>query len=197
MASESKKVKTLMEKISDVAARRGIFFPTAEIYGGVGGFFDWGPIGSLLRQKIIKTWREFFVRSEDNVHEIDGSLILPYNVLKASGHVDHFTDPKVECKKCAKVFRADHLIEEITGRNVERASIDEMNKIIKNEKIRCPKCGGDLSDVKPFQMMFEVGIGAEGAQGFLRPETAQNMFTAFKRVYSTMRGTLPFGLAQI
>nr|MDO8099423.1 glycine--tRNA ligase [Candidatus Njordarchaeota archaeon] len=197
MTPESNKTKTLMEKINDVAARRGIFFPTAEIYGGVGGFFDWGPIGSLLRQKIIKIWREFFVRSEDNVYEIDGSLILPFNVLKSSGHIDHFTDPKVECKKCSRVFRADHLIEEVTGRNVERASIEEMTEIIQGEKIKCPKCGGDLSEVNPFQMMFGVGIGAEGAQGFLRPETAQNMFTAFKRTYATMRGSLPFGLAQI
>jgi glycyl-tRNA synthetase len=197
MSPESNKTKTLTEKINDIAARRGIFFPTAEIYGGVGGFFDWGPIGSLLRQKIIRTWREFFVKSEDNVYEIDGSLILPFNVLKASGHIDHFTDPKVECKKCSRVFRADHLIEEATGRNVERTSLQEMTKIIQNDKIKCPKCGGDLSEVKPFQMMFGVGIGAEGAQGFLRPETAQNMFTAFKRTYTTMRGTLPFGLAQV
>jgi glycyl-tRNA synthetase len=186
-----------MEKIADVAARRGIFFPTAEIYGGTAGFYDWGPIGALLRQKVIETWRGFFVRFEDNVYEIDGSAILPYAVLKASGHVDHFTDPKVECKKCSRVFRADHLIEEATGRNVERVSIEEMTKIIEQEKIKCPKCGGDFSEVKPFHLMFSVGIGAESMPGFLRPETAQNIFTSFKRIYSTMRATLPFGLAQI
>jgi glycyl-tRNA synthetase len=186
-----------MEKIADVAARRGIFFPTAEIYGGTAGFYDWGPIGALLRQKIIETWTDFFVRFEDNVYEIEGSAILPYSVLKASGHVDHFTDPEVECKKCSRVFRADHLIEEATGRNVERAYLEDMTKLIQEKKIRCPKCGGELSEVKPFQLMFSVGIGAEGAQGFLRPETAQNIFTAFKRVYSTMRGALPFGLAQV
>jgi glycyl-tRNA synthetase len=89
------------------------------------------------------------------------------------------------------------LIEEVTGRNVERASLQEMTRIIQEAKIKCPKCGGDLSEVKPFHLMFSVGIGAEGTQGFLRPETAQNMFTAFKRVYLSMRGTLPFGLAQI
>jgi glycyl-tRNA synthetase len=197
LVPDSKKSKSLMEKISDVAARRGIFFPTAEIYGGMAGFYDWGPIGALLRQKVIKTWRDFFVRFEDNVYEIEGSAILPYSVLKASGHVDHFTDPKVECKKCSRVFRADHLIEDATGRNVERASLDEMTRIIQEQKIKCPKCAGELSEVKPFQLMFSVGIGAEGAQGFLRPETAQNIFTGFKRVYSTMRGTLPFGLAQM
>lgn len=197
MASSSKKNWTLTEKINDVAARRGIFYPTAEIYGGVAGFYDWGPIGTLLRHKIIEAWRDFFIRSEDNVYEIDGSTILPYNVLKSSGHVDHFTDPKVECTKCRKVFRADHLIEEATGRNVERLTLDEMTKLLQDEKIKCPKCGGDLSEVKPFRLMFGVEIGAEGVQGFLRPETAQNMFTAFKRVFSTMRGTLPFGLAQV
>jgi glycyl-tRNA synthetase len=137
------------------------------------------------------------VTSEDNVYEIDGSTILPYSVLKSSGHVDHFTDPKVECQKCKKVFRADHLIEEATGQNVERLTLDEMTKVIRDKKIKCPRCGGDLSEVKPFHLMFEVGVGAEGTQGFLRPETAQNIFTAFKRVFSTMRGTLPFGLAQI
>jgi glycyl-tRNA synthetase len=197
LSSSGKKGWTLTEKINDVAARRGIYFPTAEIYGGVAGFYDWGPIGTLLRRKIIETWRNFFVTSEDNVYEIDGSTILPYSVLKSSGHVDHFTDPKVECQKCKKVFRADHLIEEATGENVERLSLDEMTKVIRDKKIKCPKCGGDLSDVKPFRLMFEVGIGAEGTQGFLRPETAQNIFMAFKRVFSTMRGTLPFGLAQI
>jgi glycyl-tRNA synthetase len=197
LASDTKKDWTLTEKINDVAARRGIFFPTAEIYGGVAGFYDWGPIGTILRHKIIETWRNFFVRSEDNVYEIDGSTILPYSVLKSSGHIDHFTDPKVECQNCKKVFRADHLIEEATGRNVERLSLDEMTKVIRDKKIKCPKCGGDLSEVKPFRLMFEVGIGAEGTQGFLRPETAQNIFTAFKRVFSTMRGTLPFGIAQI
>jgi glycyl-tRNA synthetase len=197
LSSGAKKDWTITEKINDIAARRGIYFPTAEIYGGVAGFYDWGPIGAILRRKIIETWRNFFVRSEENVYEIDGSTILPYNVLKSSGHVDHFTDPKVECQKCRKVFRADHLIEEATGRNVERLSLDEMTKLIRDEKIKCPKCGGDLSDVKPFRLMFEVGIGAEGSQGFLRPETAQNIFTAFKRVFSTMRGVLPFGIAQI
>ncbi|WXG47438.1 MAG: glycine--tRNA ligase [Candidatus Atabeyarchaeum deiterrae] len=197
MTPDSKKERTLTEKINDVAARRAIFFPTAEIYGGVAGFYDWGPVGSLLRRKVIDAWREIFVKSEDNVHEIEGSTILPYNVLKASGHVDHFTDPKVECTKCKKVFRADHLIEEVTGRNVEGVPFDAMTEIIRKEKVKCPKCGGDLSDVKPFQLMFGVGIGAEANQGFLRPETAQNIFTAFKRVFPTMRGTLPFGIAQV
>jgi len=191
--------KSLLDKITDLSVRRGIFYPTAEIYRGPAGFYDLGPLGALMKQKLIQYWREFFIMREDrvNIYEIDGSIILPYQALKASGHVDKFTDPKTECRSCKRIYRADHLIEEITSISVEGRSLEELYAIMAEYNIRCPACGGELGEIKPHHLMFKTEVGADGEMAFLRPETAQNIFLDFKRVFYSMRAKLPFGIAQV
>lgn len=186
-----------MEKIQRICVKRGIAYPTAEIYGGVSGFYDFGPVGTLLKNKLIDYWRDFFVRSEENVFEIDGSTVLPNNVFIASGHVKSFVDPLTQCKSCNSMFRADHLIEDISGQFVEGLPAEELTGEIRKRDIRCPRCGGELNDVKVFNMMFKTFLGPLGnEEAYLRPETAQNIFVGFKRLFKSMRTRLPLGVAQ-
>lgn len=187
-----------LEDIQRVCLSRGIIYPTAEIYGGLSGIFDYGPVGVLLKRKFIEYWRDFFIKQEDNIFEIDGSVILPEKVLIASGHVDSFVDPITQCEKCKSIFRADHLIEEKTGKFVEGKSTKELTEIIKKSGLVCPNCKGKLGEVKVFKLMFKTEAGASGGQiAYLRPESAQNIFTGFQRIFRSVRGKLPLGIAQI
>jgi len=192
-------MKDKASKIADLAQRRGFYWPSWEIYGGVAGFYDLGPLGKELKNKIIELWKRVFVHPlQRMVVEIETPIITPYKVLEASGHVENFTDPVVECKRCGRKFRADHLIEEVTGLKVEGLRPEDLSKIIRENNIRCPVCGGELGEVKPFLLLFQTQIGPyEGDKGFIRPETAQGAFVNFKRIYQFMRERLPFGIAQI
>jgi len=187
------------EKIVELARRRGFFWPAYEIYGGVSGFYELGPLGTLLKKNIENKWREWFIKKhQEYVVEIETPVITLSKVLEASGHVEHFTDPIIECTKCGRVFRADHLVEEKLRIKVEGLDVNEINKIIKEHDLRCPVCGGPLSDVRLFNLLFQTTIGPyKGNIGYLRPEAAQGMFVAFKRVYDVMRAKLPIGIAQI
>ncbi|AWR97140.1 glycine--tRNA ligase [Acidianus sulfidivorans JP7] len=187
------------DKILELAKRRGIFWPSYEIYGGVAGLYDIGPIGSRIKNKIIQLWRKIFVQeNSDFVVEIETPMITPQKVFEASGHLEKFTDPIVECNKCHRVYRADHLVEQVLKINAEGMSTQELTNIIKEKNIKCPSCGGDLGDVRNFNLLFSTNIGPySGSTGFLRPETAQGMFTSFKRVYEVTRQKLPLGIAQI
>lgn len=187
------------DKVIELAKRRGIFWPSYEIYGGVAGLYDIGPVGTRIRNKIIQTWRRIFVEENSEfVVEIESPLITPSKVLEASGHVDNFTDPIVECTKCHKIYRADHLIEDTLKINVEGLKPSELTSLISEKGLKCPACGGELGEVRNFNLLFSTNIGPySGSTGYLRPETAQGMFTAFKRVYETSRQKLPLGIAQI
>ena len=189
----------LFEKLVEIGKRRGFFWPSYEIYGGVAGFYDWGPLGALLKQRIVEKWRRFFVLShQEYVVEIETPIIGPSRVYEASGHVEHFTDPIVQCTSCKRMFRADHLIEDALGVSVEGLPIGEMTRIIREKGIRCPACGGVLGEVRTFNLLFKTQIGPyEGSIGYLRPELAQGMFVAFKRVYEAMRNRIPIGIAQV
>ncbi|MEN2998990.1 MAG: glycine--tRNA ligase [Acidilobaceae archaeon] len=188
----------LYEKISDLAKRRGFFWPSYEIYGGVSGFYDLGPYGVLLKQRIVERWRELFVRShQEYVVELESPLIAPSIVFEASGHVEHFTDPIVTCKGTGRRYRADHLVEEALGISVEGMSTEEIGKIMRERGVKCPD-GGEPGDVTTFNLLFKTQIGPyEGDVGYLRPELAQGMFVAFRRVLEAMRNRLPLGIAQI
>ena len=187
-----------IDKILQISKKRGLIFPGSEIYGGLSGIYDFGPIGFLLKKKIIDYWREYFVKSDENIFEVESSLIMPEKVFEASGHLKGFIDPITKCKKCKSVFRADNLIEEEAKLFVEGLSVEELTRIIREKNIRCLKCGGELEDVKVFNLMFSLNIGALGdTKGYLRPETAQGIFVNFKNILVSLRAKLPFGIAQI
>jgi len=188
------------EIVSELARRRGFFWPSYEIYGGVSGFLTYGPLGALLKQKIEAKFREFFIKPF-NILEMESSIIMPVNVLKASGHVKAFREPMVECSKCKKRFRADHLLQDqakIGDTETEKLSLGELASEFKKHDVKCPECGGKLGKPRYFMTMFETTIGPySDAVGYGRPEAAQGVFVEFKRLYEVARGKLPFGVVQI
>lgn len=192
-------VEKKTEKVMNIATKRGFFYPSAEIYGAAAGFWTYGHLGTLLKHKWENTWRDYFLGLSDDYFEVDDCNILPVGVFKASGHLDHFTDPLVECDKCHFRFRADQLIEDELKITVEGLNEAALKKLIDDNKLGCPKCGSkDLSDVRFFNMMFSLKVGATGEEVmYLRPETAQSPYLAFKREYSALREKIPFGLAVI
>jgi glycyl-tRNA synthetase len=186
--------------VNELARRRGFFWQSYEIYGGVGGFVTYGPLGARLKQNIEAKLRELFV-NKLGIFEIESSVITPGKVFEASGHVNHFKEPMVECTKCNKRFRADHLLEEyakISSTEAEKMSLDEIKAAIEKNAITCPECGGTFNAPQQFLAMFETTIGPySGATGYGRPEAAQGIFVEFNRLYAMAREKLPFGVLQI
>jgi glycyl-tRNA synthetase len=186
--------------INELARRRGFFWQSYEIYGGVGGFVTYGPLGARLKQNIERKLRELFV-TKLGILEIESSVIAPGKVFEASGHVNHFKEPMVECSKCNKRFRADHLLEEYAKKScveTEKMSLDEIQKAFKKEGITCPECGGGFKPPQQFLTMFQTTIGPySNATGYGRPEAAQGIFVEFNRLYAMAREKLPFGVIQI
>ncbi|MCP8312431.1 MAG: glycine--tRNA ligase [Candidatus Methylarchaceae archaeon HK02M1] len=185
------------EKLTELARRRGFFWPALELYGGVSGFVSFGELGVKLKEKIIRLWRDYFVHSH-GFTEVDTPLISPYTVFEVSGHVESFKDPMAECSKCHRKFRADHLLMEF-GRHIpESMSIEDMKKELNKGDVKCKECSNAKWDVGHFLTMFRTTIGPYSEnEGFIRPETAQGMFTEFKRLYEVSRGKMPLGVAQI
>ena len=171
-----------MEKIVSLCKRRGFIFQSSEIYGGLNGVWDYGPLGTELKNNLKQYWWQVMVRERDDVVGLDGAILTHPAVLKASGHVDTFTDPMVDCRTCKARLRADQLAE-------------------KNGVRQCPNCGGkDLTEARPFNLMFQTQMGASAdpaSIAYLRPETAQSIFVQFKNVLDVSRKKLPFGIAQI
>jgi glycyl-tRNA synthetase len=185
------------DEVMNIAKKRGFLWSSFEIYSGVAGFFDYGPLGATLKNNIMNKWRNYYVVSE-GFYEIESPTIMPEEALKASGHVDHFTDPMTECKDCMEVFRADHVINEATSKDVEGLENEELSKILSDEKLSCPRCGGHLTHVWSYNLMFQTIIGSKGKKtGYMRPETAQGIFIPFKRLLRFNRGKLPFGVVQM
>lgn len=188
--------KNSHEKVMEIAKRRGFIWPSFEPYGGLAGFYDFGPLGALLKEKIIQKWRHYYVIKE-GCFEIDSPTVFPSEVLEASGHVDHFTDVMIECEACDAAYEVTDLVKEFTGKDIEGRSKKEMRKVIENSRIRCPECGGDLGKIYDFNTMFHTEIGPKGERGaYLRPETAQSIFVDFNRLQRIARRKLPFGVAQ-
>ena len=171
-----------MEKIVSLCKRRGFIFQAGEIYGGLNGCWDYGPLGVELKRNLKDYWWRTMVHERDDVVGMDGSILTHRAVLKASGHEDTFSDPMVDCRTCKARLRADQLPE-------------------KNGAKQCPNCGGkDLTEARPFNLMFSTQMGASAdpdSIAYLRPETAQSIFVQFKNVLDTARKKLPFGIAQI
>ncbi|WP_380674720.1 glycine--tRNA ligase [Salinigranum sp. GCM10025319] len=188
------------EAVAELAKRRGFFFGAAGAYGGVGGFYTYGPQGAALKRSVEDAWRERFAVQEGNL-EIDGPTIMPEPVFEASGHLDGFDDMIVECPACGESHRADHLIEDSTGiEEAESLPIDEVEALIAKHDLACPNCGTSLKGeaVEEFNLMFETTIGpGSSTPGYLRPETAQGIFVEFPRLKEYARNRLPFGVTQI
>ncbi len=186
------------EEIMDICMRRGFLFPSAEIYGGVAGLWDYGPLGTRMKNSWEHLWRKHFLSLSSNFHEISTTNILPKEVFEASGHLESFNDALAECSSCHSRFKADQLIEENLKISSEGMNLEEINKIIGDNDLKCPQCGGDLS-VKFYNLMFglKLGAGKTTKEAYLRPETAQGAFLAFKRSFKTLRNKLPLGLAMI
>ncbi len=187
-----------MEKIISLAKRRGFIYQGSEIYGGLAGTWDYGPLGVALKNNIKNLWWKRFVLNRDDMYGVDAAILMNQNVWKASGHVAGFADPLIEDTKTKKRYRADHLLEEndIDPKGMDLAA---MNAVIKEKKIKSPD-GNALGEAKQFNMMFKTHVGAmedESAISYLRPETAQGMFVNFKNIIDTFHPKLPFGLAQI
>jgi glycyl-tRNA synthetase len=190
--------KMSSENVLTLAKRRGFLWPSAEIYGGIAGFYDYGPLGSTLKRNIEDVWRKYYVLGE-GFAEIFSTVISPEEVFIASGHVSEFQDFLVECTKCGEVFRADHLVVEFEP-NADAFSATELEDVIARENVKCPKCKGALSSPVPFNLMFHLGIGAGikgGRKGYLRPETAQGIFINFGLLYRYFREKIPFGVVQV
>jgi len=184
------------DDLLSLSVRRGFLWPAVDLYGGFAGFYDYGHLGARLKRKWEDLWLSYFLGLGDNYHLIDTTNILPEASLRASGHVDHFTDILVACTKCRESYRGDHLIEAVTHQEHEGLGPAEVDAKIQELKIRCPKCKGDLGPARPFNMMFPVGVGPLGEdRAFLRPETAQGVYLNFKREFEALRRRLPMGLA--
>jgi len=188
------------EKISNLARRRGFFWSSCEIYGGVSGFINWGPLGSILKRKIEDRFRVLFLRRL-GFYELESPVITPEIVFKASGHIDHFKEPMIECVECKKNFRADHLLQEfanLSSQETDKMGLEEIGEKIKRHQIKCPECGGSFSKSGYFLTMFKTTIGPYyDSIGYGRPEAAQGVFVEFKRLYEQTREKLPIGFAQI
>jgi glycyl-tRNA synthetase len=186
--------------VNELARRRGFYWQSFEIYGGVGGFVTYGPLGARLKQNIENKLRDLFV-TKLGILEMESSVIAPGKVFEASGHVDHFKEPMVECSDCHKRFRADHLLEEIAKTScieTEKMSLAEIKDALEKNNIACPECGGTFNAPQRFLTMFETTIGPyTGAKGYGRPEAAQNIFVEFNRLFAAAREKLPFGVIQI
>ncbi|MBN2014294.1 MAG: glycine--tRNA ligase [Candidatus Altiarchaeota archaeon] len=186
------------KQILDVSKRRGIMYPSFEIYGGVGGFYDYGPIGSRIKKNIEDLVRRYYI-IEEGCFEVECPTLSPEAVWVASGHVSSFSDLMTECLKCGEPYRADHLIEEHTGKSCEASDMSAMDELVKEYKIKCPKCGGGLDRVYSYNLMFQtfIGPGKNKEVAYLRPETAQTTYLGFRRLWEIARKKLPFGVIQI
>ena len=166
-----------MDKIISLCKRRGFIFQGSEIYGGLAGTWDYGPLGVMLKKNIENVWWKRFVTDREDIYPMDAAILMNQEVWKASGHVEGFSDSMVECRKCKRRFRNDQI-----------------------EMDQCPECGGEIGEAKQFNMMFQTKVGASGDDSsisYLRPETAQGMFANFKNIIDSFHPKLPFGMAQI
>lgn len=186
-----------MEKIVALCKRRGFVYQGSEIYGGLAGTWDFGPLGVALNNNIKKEWWKMFVEDREDMYGVDAAILMNERVWEASGHTGAgFCDPLVEDIETGERYRADHLLKDI-GIDADGLSLEELNALIVEKGLRSPK-GNGLSEARQFNLMFETSVGAQGdIKSYLRPETAQGIFTNFKNVLDSMHPKMPFGIAQI
>ena len=195
---------TSLDQVVSLCKRRGFIFPGSEIYGGLANSWDYGPLGTELKNNIRDWWWERFVQKRIDMVGLDAATLMNPKVWEASGHVDNFADAMVDCKSCKKRFRADHLIEEAkSDMMVDGKPLEEINTILETLDLPCPHCGTKKSftDARTFNLMFRtpIGVTEEGNQRevYFRGEIAQAMFVNFRNVLDTMRKRIPFGIASV
>ncbi len=182
-------------ELLSLCKRRGFVWPSFEIYGGVAGMYDFGPLGSALKDNIVAVWRDAYKRGEGFV-EIDSPTVNPEAVFKASGHLDEFSDYVVQCRGCREPFRADHLVDGLHP-NPDTLDAEALKGLMVENGIVCPDCQGELGEVEDFNLMFKTSIGpGSNRAGYLRPETAQGIFVNFPHLYRYNREKLPLGVIQ-
>src|SRR3989344_4719758 len=194
-------MENVFQKVVSLAKRRGFAYPSSEIYGGMANTWDFGPLGTQLKNNIRDSWWKTFVLDRDDMVGIDASIFLNPSVWEASGHVAGFTDALIDCRRCNYRTRADHLIEgAIPDKKVEGLSVEELSKIVTENSLICPKCAeSNWTEVRKFNLLFETSIGiieGEKSKAYLRGEIAQGIFLNFKNVLDTTRVRVPFGIAQ-
>lgn len=199
-----KDLRQFLEKIMAYANRTGIAFMTGNIYGGLAGFWDYGPVGVEIKNKIKEAWWNKWVRNRDDIVGYEGAIITHPKVWEASGHLSSFNDPLIFCQgKCKKKHRLDHLIEDSLnvkeeGIVVEELSIENLEKIVVDRNLKCPECKGDLGKPVTFNLMFSTRVGPvqdTSSIAYMRPENAQLIFSGFKNVTDSTRVKMPFGIA--
>jgi len=180
-----------MEKLVSLCKRRGFIFQGSEIYGGLGGFWDYGPLGVELKANVKRAWWKAVVQERDDVVGLDAAIVMNTQVWQASGHLDTFADAMVDCKACKRRFRADDL-HGLAAASTHGHAAAQVSQ--------CPECGGELTEARMFNLMFKTYVGPvedDASVAYLRPETAQGIFVNFDNVVTTTRRKLPFGIAQI
>jgi glycyl-tRNA synthetase len=189
-----------LKKIVSLCKRRGIIFPGSEIYQGFANQWDFGPLGAEIARNVRDMWWKRFVSEREDVVGLDSSIIINPKVWEASGHVANFNDPLIDCKQCRERFRGDNLLADKLGGDFDGRPLDEITRLIQENDVRCPTCGGELGEARKFNCMFKTHVGAlegDAAVAYLRPETAQGIFYNFALVQQSMRMRVPFGIAQI
>ncbi len=186
-----------MDDIVSLAKRRGFVLPSSDIYGGFANSYTYGPYGVELKNNIKQLWWQLFIQQRADIVGIDGPIILHPHVWHASGHAEGFNDAMADCKECKHRFRADHLVEDATGQDLE-GDLEALSRALQTEKIPCPHCGKqNWTEAKFFNMMFKTDINSSDEPVFLRPETAGAIFVDYKGVMDSSRVKIPFGIAQI
>src|SRR5665213_116131 len=188
-----------LDDIVSLAKRRGFIYQGSEIYGGLAGTWDYGPLGAQLKRNIVNEWLKYFVDGWDDMYLIDTTILMNPKVWQASGHTETFNDPLIEDVKTKKRYRLDHLLKENKIENADSMSFDEMVAMVKEKGIKSPD-GNELGNPAQFNLLFKTSVGSvedETSTTYLRGETAQGMFTNFKNIIDTFYPDLPFGLAQV
>ncbi|MGM9878405.1 MAG: glycine--tRNA ligase [Bacilli bacterium] len=191
-----------MEKMVNFCKNYGFIFPGSEIYGGLANTWDYGPLGARLKNNVKDAWRKRFIQERPNAYEVDADILMHPRVWEASGHVESFSDPLIDCKECKSRQRADNLIDDFDeNAHADGMTEEEMITFIKDKKVPCPKCGkSNFTDIREFNLMFETQRGVtkdKKSTIYLRPENAQGEYVNFLNVQRTMRAKLPFSIGQI
>ena len=191
-----------MDKMVNICKQYGFIFQGSEIYGGLANTWDYGPLGSRLKNNVKDAWRKRFIQERENAYEVDADILMHPRVWEASGHVESFADPLLDCKECKTRHRADNLINDYSNSSIgDSMTNEEMVKYIKENKVPCPKCGkSNFTDIRQFKLMFETYRGVtEDSKNvvYLRPENAQGEYVNFLNVQRSMRAKLPFSIGQI